>query len=104
MSAVDTDWTGRPISHCPPSMRHGALDDAFALAMTLCQGWGPQCSGVGECMHDGECFARDHDAFAATLIDRLAEQEVSRPRVAASLKRAAMLLRQDAAAPPQEER
>ena len=39
-----------------PSMAHDASPEAFGEAMARCQRWAPECSDVGECLEDGDCF------------------------------------------------
>ena len=54
-------------------MAHGANDDAFGEAVTLCQGYTPECSQTGRCQQDDECFSVSGRGFgrAVRLLDEL---------------------------------
>ena len=52
--------------------------EAFAEAMHLCQGYSPQCSCVGACMQDDECFGlRKPPQLDRSIEDRLTAIERS---------------------------
>lgn len=46
-----------------PSLKHDASPDAYAEAMTRCQGYAPACSDACECLHEGWCFTRHGAGF-----------------------------------------
>lgn len=75
-------------------LSHEADPVRFGNAMLKCEGFGPDCSFSGRCMHDGECFVSAPNLVAARMIEALAPNQHERGMHFAYLRRCAELLRE----------
>ena len=62
-------------------MAHDATPEEFGEAVSLCQGYTPECSQSGVCQRDGTCFSVSGRGFgkAIALMDDLIKAEQYTP-------------------------
>ncbi|WP_157783534.1 hypothetical protein [Rhizorhabdus wittichii] len=76
-------------------LRHDADPVRFGAAMTVCEGYAPECSYNGRCMWEGRCFASPPNLVAARMIEKLLPADGRAGMHYAYLQRVAEMLRED---------
>ncbi|QEH79965.1 hypothetical protein EIK56_18230 [Sphingomonas sp. C8-2] len=76
-------------------LRHDADPVRFGAAMTVCEGYAPECSYQGRCTRDGQCFASPAHLVAARMIESLLPTDGRAGMHYAYLQKVAQMLRDD---------
>jgi len=74
-------------------LAHDADPGRFGLAVLKCEGFTPNCSHIGRCERDGQCFASPGHLVAARMIERLLPPQGRQGTHYAYIQRVAEMLR-----------